>query len=104
MSASNFVIFPSLWCPYLRFPIQLLRNRGRKIIPKKVQKSVKITQTKRVQKKCKTSAEKRAKENTDKKSALKSAQKSAYKKGTQKMAEKSAFKSAKNSKLLLKVP
>ena len=101
MSASNFVIFPSLWCPYLRFPIQLLRNRGRKIIPKKVQKSVKITWTKRVPKKVQ---KKREEESTDKKSALKSAQKSAYKKGTQKMAEKSAFKSAKNSKLLLKVP
>ena len=75
MSASNFVIFPSLWCPYLRFPIQLLRNKGRKIIPKKVQKSVKITQTKRVQKKCKTSAEKKGKRKHGQKSALKSAQK-----------------------------
>ena len=80
MSASNFVIFPSLWCPYLRFPIQLLRNKGRKIIPKKVQKSVKITQTKRVQKKCKTSAEKKGKR--------KHGQKKCFKKCTKKCLQK----------------
>ena len=80
MSASNFVIFPSLWCPYLRFPIQLLRNKGRKIIPKKVQKSVKITQTKRVQKKFKTSAEKKGKR--------KHGQKKCFKKCTKKVHTK----------------
>ena len=88
MSASNFVIFPSLWCPYLRFPIQLLRNKGRKIIPKKVQKSVKITQTKRVQKKCKTSAEKKGKRKHGQKKCFKKCTKKCLQKGNPKNGRK----------------
>ena len=102
MSASNFIIFPSLWCPYLRFPIQLLRNKGRKIVQKKC---VKITRTKRVPKKVENQwRKKKGRRKHRQKKCFKKCTKKCLQKGNPKMAEKSAFKSAKNSKLLLKVP